>query len=152
MSIGYDGPIPARPKLVTGKGKTKQSFKDKVDINKIIKRHHKTGMIEHINKKEPFYGDVSDIAGYQESLEVVMKANELFGNMSAEIRKKFKNNPMDMITWLQDPKNAQEAFDLGMTVKKPEYNVNNPDNDPLRNQNDPAKNPDIKPEATKEKD
>ena len=35
---------------------TKQAERDSSDINKIIARFERTGMIENINSREPFYG------------------------------------------------------------------------------------------------
>ena len=53
---------------------TKQSFADEVDINKVVARYEKTGMLDHVNRRQPFYGDVSEIRSYQESLNVVIHA------------------------------------------------------------------------------
>lgn len=107
-----------KPKVICGPGRTKQSFKDEVDINKIIKKHARTGMITHVNKKQPFYGDVSSIGSYQESLEIVRNAEELFGNMSAEIRNRFNNEPQEMIDFLANPANKEEAIKLGMILEE----------------------------------
>lgn len=101
-------------------GRTKQSFAEMVDINNIMKRYRTTGMIDHLSGRQPFYGDVSQFKDYQSSLEVVRKADELFNNMSSDIRSKFKNDPMEMIAFLDDPKNLDEAIKLGMVVKRPD--------------------------------
>lgn len=106
--------------LACGASMTKQSFADEVDINKILARFDKTGMISHLNQGQPFYGDVSEIADYQTALNVVHQAETLFGQMSAEIRERFGNDPALMIKFLDDPQNLQEAIDLGMVVKRPE--------------------------------
>lgn len=98
---------------------TKQAFKDEVDINKIIARFEKTGMIEAINSKQPFYGDVSDIKDYKESLEIVKEAEALFMAMSPEIRERFDHDPQEMIEFLSDNKNKKEAIELGMVLKEP---------------------------------
>lgn len=103
----------------TGPGVTKQSFADEVNINKIIARFDKNGMVTHINKSPGFFGDVSELVDYQESLNIVMKAEELFSGMSAEIRARFGNDPGQMIEFLEDPKNLEEAKKLGMVLEKP---------------------------------
>lgn len=103
--------------------RTKQAFKPVVDINNIVARFARTGMIEHVNRREPFYGDVSTIVDYQTCLNVVNKAKELFGNMSAKVRERFHNDPAEMISFLENPANLQEAIDLGMAVKRPEAPV-----------------------------
>lgn len=115
----------------TGPGLTKQANRDEVDINKIIAGFEKTGMVTHLATKEPFYGDVSDIKDYQESLDIVNRANELFMGMDARIRERFKNDPEEMITFLEDPKNLSEAISLGMVVQRPEVPLPDPIEPPV---------------------
>lgn len=109
----------ARPVLVCGESLTKQAFKDQVNINKIIAKYNKTGMINHLSSRPGFYGDVSHIRSYQESLAVVQEAQELFAGLSAEVRARFGNDPEQMIVFLSDEKNRDEAVKLGL-VKGPE--------------------------------
>lgn len=116
MSYNYKG---EKPTITCGPGRTKQSFSEKVNINSIIAKHRRTGMIEHLNKNKPFYGDVSEITTYKESLETVLIAQNLFSKMSADIRERFKNDPNEMITYLNDPKNIEEAIKLKMIKPKP---------------------------------
>lgn len=105
---------------------TKQAFKDEVDINKIIAQFDKTGMITKVNGSTPFYGDVSDIVDYQTSLNIVQKARDLFAGMDANVRERFSNDPDQMIKFLQDPSNLDEAVKLGMVVKRPVVPVEPP--------------------------
>lgn len=99
---------------------TKQSFADEVDINKIVARFEKTGMVEHINRGTPFYGDVSELVDLKQAMEIVTTANDLFNGLSAEIRNRFANDPVQMVEFLQDPKNLDEAIKLGMVIPKPD--------------------------------
>ena len=39
---------------------TRQSFKDECDVNKIVQRYTETGMINHIPRTIPQYGDAPD--------------------------------------------------------------------------------------------
>lgn len=97
---------------------TKQSFVDECDINKIIARFEKTGMIENVNRRKPFYGDVTSLRSYQESLNVVQEAEQLFRDMDAHVRARFENDPAQMIAFLADAKNRDEAVKLGMILPK----------------------------------
>jgi len=103
-----------------GSSRTKQSFADETDINKIIARYDKTGMIEHLNERTPFYGDVSELVGYQDALNIVNQAESLFASMSANIRERFSNDPTKMIAFLDDVRNRDEAIKLGMILPVPE--------------------------------
>lgn len=118
--MGMNGSVNVTVDCSKDVGRTKQQFGKQVDINYIVARYQKTGMIDHLSKATPFYGDVSDIRSYQEALNVVHRAEDLFRSMSAEIRAKFENDPVKMIAFLQDPKNTPEAIRLGMVVAPPE--------------------------------
>lgn len=103
----------------TGPGLTKQSFAGEVDINKIVAGFEKTGMLTHLNSRQPFYGDVSDIRDYHEALSVVRTAEELFDGMDAKVRERFHNDPAKMIEFLANEENREEAIKLGIVVKPP---------------------------------
>ena len=95
-------------------------------------------MLEHLNKNQPFYGDVTNIADYKTSLEKVLEAETLFNAMSADVREKFKNDPQEMITFLEDPNNIDEAVELGMVTKKVVPEPHNPGTQPKPEENEPA--------------
>lgn len=103
----------------TGPGLTKQSMRDEVDINKIVARFAKTGMLSSFNGGEPFYGDVSDILSYQDALNVVVRARELFDGLPAELRERFANDPARLISFLDNPANKKEAIELGIVQERP---------------------------------
>lgn len=62
--------------------------------------------------REPQYCDVSPIE-YQDALEIIAKGEEAFYDLSPEIRVKF-SNPVEFLTWLEDPANYDEADKLGL--------------------------------------
>lgn len=103
-----------------GSSMTKQSMKDECDINKILAKVQKTGMLEHLAQGTPFYGDVSDLVDYKEALNVIKRANELFMDMSPEIRERFDNDPAKMLEFLENKDNLPEAIELGMVLPPPE--------------------------------
>lgn len=109
-----------------GSSMTKQSMTPETDINNILKKFQKTGMIEHLAKGEPFYGDVSEIADYQSALNKVQEAEDLFMSMSPDVRERFDNDPAKMIDFLSDPRNTDKAIELGMAAKRPEKPVEEP--------------------------
>lgn len=101
----------------TGVSMTKQSFREESDINQIIKRFEKTGMIT-VAQREGFFGDVSDIRDYKEAVDLVQRADALFMEMSAEIRARFDNDPEKMVLFLDDEANRAEAEELGMIARR----------------------------------
>lgn len=97
-------------------GRTKQSFKDECDIHNILKQYKETGLISHLNKKKEMYGEFILPGEYQESLQVIMDAQEAFADLPAVVRKRFDNDPEQFLAFLADPENAAEALDLGLRI------------------------------------
>lgn len=98
-------------------GMTKQSFKAECDINNILARYQKTGILEYVQEKQPQYADVTGL-DYQNALNIVIEAEQLFNEIPANIRKKFGNDPTEFLGWIQNPANEQEAIEAGFLTKK----------------------------------
>lgn len=108
----------AASKINTGKeSRTKQSFKKQCDINVIMKKYEKTGLITH-TKQHGHYGDFTNVTDYHAALNAVHEANEGFMTLPASLRKRFGNDPAKLIEFLNDSKNLDEAIELGL-VEKP---------------------------------
>ena len=97
----------------TEPSRTKQSELEDCDINNIMARYATTGVITHLQKGEPLYGDFSEVEDYQASLAKVMSAEERFASLPSEVRKKFDYNPQNMIDFILDEKNREECIKLG---------------------------------------
>lgn len=97
---------------------TQQQFKEQVNVNKIIAKYRRTGMLEHVRKNSGAYLDITDIGDYQESLQKVIDANNIFSSLPSEIRTRFANDPQQLINFLADEKNIDEAIRLGLMYKK----------------------------------
>lgn len=91
-----------------------QSQKDQSDINKIMDKYYKTGMVTHLSRKQGQYADLTQIKDYQSSLQTVIDANASFMTLPSAVRKKFQNNPQELLQFLEDPNNKQEAIQLGL--------------------------------------
>lgn len=101
----------------TGVGRTKQSFKAECDINTIVSRFLRTGVLDFANKNQPRYGDTTGIE-YQSAMQVVASAKTLFNELPAALRDRFENEPALFLDFIQDPRNRDEARELGLL--KPE--------------------------------
>lgn len=98
---------------------TVQADASEADINKIIARFEKAGMVTRLNSVQPFYGDVSQLDGLQDALIKVQQADDLFMSMSAQIRERFDNDPVKMVDFLNDDRNRAEAESIGMVIPRP---------------------------------
>lgn len=123
--------------IVKGPSLTQQQFKDECDINNILKSYTETGTINHINRRNHLFGDFSEVPDFQNSLELVRYAEQQFRDLPAKVRARFQNDPAQLVAFCNDPKNQQEAIELGLAESpKPAPNVNN---DKTKNTN-PAEN------------
>lgn len=103
----------------TDPSRTKQSFKDECNINKILERFSKTGELTHLMKAEPRYGDFADVGTFQEAMGVVAFAHEQFAALSAAVRKRFNNDPSEFLEFANNPENHKEMVKLGLAVVIP---------------------------------
>lgn len=97
--------------------RTKQSFREECDIKSIIEKHRDTGYV-NVNKKRPLYGDFTKVGDFQSSMDAVVKAQEAFDALPAKIRERFSHNPVNMVNFLSDESNYDEAVKLGLVEKK----------------------------------
>lgn len=103
------------------KGRTKQSFKAECDINTIVSRFLRTGILDFAQKNEPRYGDTTGIE-YQSAMNTVAAAKSLFNELPAALRNRFENEPAQFLDFVQDEDNREEATELGLLkpVEPPE--------------------------------
>jgi len=94
-------------------GMTKQSFKDECDINSIVKKALRNGLLPDGNVN-PIYGDFSDVKEYQEGLNIVLRAESQFNSLPAHVRSKFENDPAKFLEFATDPSNKAEMVSLGL--------------------------------------
>lgn len=94
-------------------GLTKQSFKAECDINNIMARYLKTGVLEHVRTAVGAYLDVTG-ADFQSAQNLVAGAKSMFHMLPSAIRTKFDNNPAEFLKYMENPANAPEARELGL--------------------------------------
>jgi len=109
-----------RPVVKCGASRTKQSFRKQTDINGLVEKYKRTGTFADVNRRQPFYGDVSNMRSYRESLDVVIQAKETFERLPVAVRKRFDYDPGKMVAFFEDPANLPEAIAKGWAVKRPE--------------------------------
>lgn len=96
--------------------KTDQQFKKDCDANHIIDKMKRTGTVTHLARCQGSYADVSEVTDLHDSLIKVEKARAAFMNLPGKIRQKFNNSMEDYVSFLQDPRNNEEAIALGLKV------------------------------------
>lgn len=101
----------------TGPGRTKQSFRDETDINLIMARFQKTGLIDFVEKNAPQYADVTGLE-FQACMDKITSAREMFSQLPAKWRRRFDDDPAKFLDFVNDPANEAEAIALGIVPAK----------------------------------
>lgn len=109
----YDQSIPVRSTPV-GKSMTKQSFAGETDINTIMKRYQKTGVLDHVAKHKGDYSDLVPAGDYHDHMNTIIAADEAFASLPSSIRRQFDNDPSQFLEFVDNPANQQEMVDLGL--------------------------------------
>jgi len=103
---------------------THQSEAPACDINAIMLKWQKTGVVEHRNTFESQYGDFTKLpASYHESMNAVLAAGDMFDKLPSSVRKKFANDPGNFIEFVSDPSNASEMVKMGLATAKSDDDV-----------------------------
>lgn len=109
-----------KPVLVCGPSKAKQEFGVESDINVIMKRYITTGQLPMwVQNAQPVFADVSEIGDFADVLRRVTAAKEAFAQLPAHVRSRFQNQPEQLVEFLQDPGNRDEAVKLGLVPAPP---------------------------------
>jgi len=115
----FRSPYRVRTQLhFTSPSRTKQSFRDECDINHILKRWERDGVISHFNRFEGSYGDFSNFGDYHESINQVNRAQEMFMSLPSKIRSQFNNDPGRFVDFASNPANLDAMVDMGLAVRR----------------------------------
>lgn len=100
--------------------RTKQQFKQECDMNFIVGKAQKAGMERELFK-QPGWNEVMlpDALDYQESLNQVVAAQEMFMRLPAKVRGRFGNDPQAFLEFASNPaENGEEMIRLGLATRK----------------------------------
>jgi len=101
----------------TEPSRTIQSAKQECDINFIVAQYRKTGVMPHMAAKMPFFGDVSEVRDFRESVELVEGVARWFGKLPAKVRAAFGHDPAQLMDAMSDPSREGELRELGLVGK-----------------------------------
>lgn len=104
--------------VFTPPARTKQQFVDQCDINNIVKQYTKTGQFTHLsaNLAKGTYADLPDPIEFQESMNLVIQAEQSFSTLPAKVRNRFGNDPAEFLAFMADPANQDEAIKMGLAT------------------------------------
>lgn len=99
-----------------GESRAVQASKAECDINTIMARYFKTGVIEHVRAHPLRFEELPGGMDYHTSLNLVLAAQRSFEGLPGHVRSRFGNDAQAFLTFVEDPANASELVDLGLAV------------------------------------
>jgi len=114
----YDPPKRV-PTVISSNSRTQQHFKKECDINFIMAKYQKTGLLEHVNTYQGDYADLADAPDYLSAMQKINEANHAFSTLPSSLRKRFENNPHNFLNFVMDENNYEECVEMGLMVPKP---------------------------------
>ena len=100
---------------------TRQEFAEDCDINALMSRYEKTGVISHVNKREPMYLDLTEVPDLQQAMQLLADAETAFMSLPARVRAEFDNDAMKFVEYAQNPDNVEQmrAWGLAEPAERP---------------------------------
>lgn len=121
---------------------TQQQFKDEVNVNNIMKKYQQTRQVTHLNHRAGKFADITKAEDYFESMNRVSQAREAFEQLPSDVRRRFANDPAELLKFVHDPKNYEEGVRLGIfDPKQPSPDGSIPPLSNPPNQSTPNPNP-----------
>lgn len=111
-----------RPKVdfSKDKGRTKQAFKDGCNVNRIVKRFRRTGVMDErvMNRRQAAFGDFSSVGDFRELHDRILRAKEEFDSLPSDVRVRFKNDPGELVSFVDNPENFKACVEMGLLVEQ----------------------------------
>ena len=100
-----------------GESLTEQAHAQASDINQIMLRYEKSGLLPQ-RTEAPRFGDFTGIFDYHTAVEAVKRAQDAFMSLDPRVRARFENDPGKLLAFLDqigaDPALRKEAQELGL--------------------------------------
>ena len=94
-----------------GVSMTEQHHARSCDINTIMAKYQKTGVLEHLARYEPTFGDVSDL-DFKRAMDTVAAVKSEFHDLPAFVRDHFDQDEAAYLAAVSTPEGLQEIREL----------------------------------------
>jgi phage internal scaffolding protein len=105
---------------IKGESMTQQHMAAETDINNIMKKYEKTGIVTHLAKYQGDYQDFTVMPDFHTAMNTIREADEMFLTLPASVRDKFDNDPGKFVEFATDDCNHDALVDLGLAYPKQE--------------------------------
>jgi phage internal scaffolding protein len=96
--------------------RTKQSHKQECDINFIVNRYKRTGLLENARDAQGQYVDLPALE-YKEAMDTIARAQSEFEQLPAKARAFYKNDPVNFLNHVHSPDAFDELKEIGLLNK-----------------------------------
>lgn len=111
-SKGFDCFTPSR---------TMQQFKEECDVNNIIENYTHSGILPAGDGSQPVFGDFTKIPqSYGDMVAMIQESRDHFMELPSDVRRKFNDDPVELMKFIQDENNVDEARKLGLIAQPAE--------------------------------
>lgn len=115
----YDTPPRVGVACTMEERRTKSEFAEDCDINILMARYRKTGVLPDAAKAAAArYGDFTQVPTFEEMQQKLIAASELFAALPAKVRRQFGNDPGEFISAAQTPEGRELLISLGLGAEK----------------------------------
>lgn len=122
-------PPPSVKVTFTKPSLTEQSHRKECNINLIIDRYKRTGILGGIDQaRELFFGDFTEVGSFHDVQNVIADAREKFFSLPSNVRESFGNDPARFLDALKDSSQLGKLIDLGLVKKVINGEVGTPEN------------------------
>lgn len=113
----YNPPVSSGLNCPEGSSLTRQEFAAEADINNLVRRYQETGSFYDplvSASRQPQFGDFTSVGDYMDACNKLISAQQSFDSLPAAVRDRFSNDPAQLIAFLGDSNNRDEAVRLGL--------------------------------------
>lgn len=103
--------------------KTQRQFRKASDINNIIAKYRKTGILgdpNPVSPRFPIFADFSKITDYFSAQVAVAQTKSIFERLPADVRAEFQNDVQVFMQFVSNPENNARLIELGLVAKPAE--------------------------------
>lgn len=102
-----------------GPSKTLQAGAGECDINQIMAKYQRSGILEHVNNHGSTYGDMPQQEDFHAAMSLVASANSMFAELPSSVRAEFSNDASEFLDFVADDENRERLIELGLVTPEP---------------------------------
>lgn len=100
-----------QPHPAGGDQVTEQHHEKACNINNIMAKYAQTGLIDHINKHSPKYGDVTG-ADFKAAMDLVANETSAFYELPAKVRAQFNDDPAEYLDLVRTDEGIEQLRNI----------------------------------------